>query len=143
MGSRFIAPSSNPASNQPPATSNARMRKMSYSIAATTVALIHLAFIVFVLLGGFLVLKWPRLAWVHLPAAVWGVLIEFFGWWCPLTKWENYFLREAGRAGYEGGFVAHYIMPILYPPGLTRGLEIAIGAIVLIINVSIYWKAFR
>jgi hypothetical protein len=118
-------------------------KRMTYQYAATGIALIHLAFIVFVLLGGFLVLKWPRLAWVHLPAAVWGVLIEFFGWWCPLTKWENYFLREAGRAGYDGGFVAHYIMPILYPPGLTRGMEIAIGAIVLIINVSIYWKAFR
>jgi hypothetical protein len=110
---------------------------------ATAIAITHLAFILFVLLGGLLVLRGPRLAWVHLPAAVWGVLIEFFGWWCPLTKWENHFLREAGRAGYDGGFVAHYIMPIIYPAGLTRGMEIAIGAIVLIVNVSVYVKVFR
>lgn len=116
---------------------------MTYNLAATTIALIHLAFILFVLLGGLLVLRWPRMAWVHVPAAVWGVLIEFFGWWCPLTRWENYFLVQAGRAGYGGGFVAHYIMPVIYPPGLTRGMEIAIGVLVLIVNVSIYVRAFR
>lgn len=119
------------------------MKRMTYQIAATTIALLHFAFIAFVFLGGLLVLKWPRLGWVHVPAVVWGVLIEFFGWWCPLTKWENYFLREAGRAGYDTGFVAHYIMPVIYPPGLTRGMEIAIGLIVLIINVSVYVKVFR
>ncbi|HEX2060440.1 MAG TPA: DUF2784 domain-containing protein [Thermoanaerobaculia bacterium] len=116
---------------------------MTYSIAATAIALLHLAFILFVLLGGLLVLRWPKLAWVHVPAAVWGVLIEFFGWWCPLTKWENHLLRAAGRAGYDTGFVAHYIMPIIYPPGLTRGMEIAIGVVVLIINASVYVKVFR
>ena len=118
-------------------------KRMPYHFAATSIALLHLAFILFVLLGGVLVLRWPRMAWVHLPAAAWGVLIEFGGWWCPLTKWENHFLRLAGRAGYDGGFVAHYIMPIIYPAGLTRGMEIAIGTIVLIINVSVYMKAFR
>ncbi|HEX8411743.1 MAG TPA: DUF2784 domain-containing protein [Thermoanaerobaculia bacterium] len=116
---------------------------MTYNLAAATIAVLHLAFIVFVLLGGLLVLRWPKLAWVHVPAAVWGVLIEFFGWWCPLTRWENYFLEQAGRAGYGGGFVAHYIMPVIYPPGLTRGMEIAIGILVLVINVSVYMKAFR
>lgn len=116
---------------------------MTYNLAATTIALIHLAFILFVLFGGLLVLRWPRMAWVHVPAAVWGVLIEFFGWWCPLTRWENYFLVQAGRSGYGGGFVAHYIMPVIYPPGLTRGMEIAIGILVLIVNVSIYVRAFR
>ncbi len=116
---------------------------MAHLTTATAIAFIHLAFILFVLLGGLLVLRWPWLAWVHLPAAVWGILIEFFGWWCPLTKWENHFLREAGRAGYDGGFVGHYIMPIIYPAGLTREMEIAIGAIVLIVNVSVYVKAFR
>ena len=119
------------------------MKRMAYNFAATAIAVLHLAFIVFVLLGGLLVLRWPRLAWVHVPAAVWGVLIEFFGWWCPLTRWENYFLAQAGRAGYGGGFVAHYIMPVIYPPGLTRGMEIAIGILVLVINVSVYMKAFR
>jgi hypothetical protein len=116
---------------------------MVHNIAATAIALLHLLFILFVLFGGFLVLKWSWLKWVHLPAAVWGVLIEFFGWWCPLTKWENYFLREAGRAGYSGGFVSHYIMPLIYPPGLTRELEIAIGLIVLAVNLAIYGKVFR
>jgi hypothetical protein len=119
------------------------MKRMSYSIAATLVATLHLLFILFVVFGAFLMLRWPRLMWLHLPAAVWGVLIEFFGWWCPLTKWENYFLREAGRAGYGGGFIAHYIMPIIYPAGLTRGLEIAIGIFVLVLNTAIYVRVFR
>jgi hypothetical protein len=116
---------------------------MAYQAAATAIALTHLAFILFVLLGGLLVLRWRWMAWVHLPAAVWGVLIEFAGWWCPLTKWENHFLRLAGRAGYGGGFVAHYVMPIIYPAGLTRGMEVAIGVVVLIINMSVYMKVFR
>jgi hypothetical protein len=119
------------------------MHRMHYQIAATALALIHFAFILFVILGGLLVLKWPRLMWVHIPAAVWGALIEFGGWWCPLTKWENVLLREAGRAGYSGGFVAHYIMPVIYPPGLTRGMEIVLGVIVLVINISVYVRVFR
>ena len=119
------------------------MKRMAYNLAAIAVALLHLLFILFVLFGGFLVLKWNWLKWVHLPAAVWGVMIEFFSWWCPLTKWENYFLRQAGKAGYSGGFVSHYIMPVIYPPGLTRELEIAIGLIVLAVNLAIYVKVFR
>jgi len=119
------------------------MKRMAANIAATAIALLHLAFILFVVLGGFLVLKWPRLMWVHLPAAVWGVLIEFAGWWCPLTKWENHFLQAAGRAGYSGGFVGHYIMPVIYPPGLTRGMEIAIGLFVLVLNAGVYVRVFR
>lgn len=114
---------------------------MAYSFAA--IAILHLVFILFVLFGGLLVLKWRKLAWVHVPAAVWGVLIEFFGWWCPLTKLENHFLREAGRAGYQDGFVDHYIMPVIYPSGLTREMEIAIGVVLLIINVSVYVRVFR
>jgi hypothetical protein len=119
------------------------IKRMHYQAAAAAIAGLHLAFILFVFLGGLLVLRWPKLAWVHVPAATWGMLIEFFGWWCPLTKWENHFLRLAGQAGYDGGFVAHYIMPIIYPPGLTRGMEIAIGLLVLIINVSVYVKVLR
>jgi hypothetical protein len=119
------------------------MKRMSSHILATTIALFHLFFILFVLFGGFLVLKWPRVMWLHVPAAVWGVLIEFAGWWCPLTKWENYFLQQAGRAGYSGGFVGHYIMPVIYPAGLTRGLEIAIGLFVLVLNLGIYVRVFR
>ena len=116
---------------------------MAASLAATAIALLHLGFILFVLFGALLVLRWPKLMWVHLPAAAWGVLIEFAGWWCPLTRWENQLLRAAGRAGYDNGFVAHYIMPIIYPPGLTRGLEIAIGVFVLVVNAAVYVRVFR
>jgi hypothetical protein len=116
---------------------------MGYQLAASAIALLHLAFIIFVIAGGLAVLKWPKLMWIHLPAATWGVLIEFFGWYCPLTTWENQLLRQAGRAGYDGGFVAHYIMPVIYPAGLTRGHEIVIGLIVLAVNLVIYVRVFR
>ena len=119
------------------------MKRMTYNLGATAIALLHLGFILFVLFGGFLVLRWPKVMWLHIPAAVWGVMIEFGGWWCPLTRWENHLLRAAGRAGYENGFVAHYIMPIIYPAGLTRGLEIAIGVFVLALNLAIYVRVFR
>jgi hypothetical protein len=119
------------------------MKRMSANLAATSIALFHLAFILFVLLGGLLVLRWPKLMWVHLPAAIWGVLIELGGWWCPLTRWENHFLRAAGRAGYDNGFVNHYLIPIIYPAGLTRGLEVAIGVFVLVLNVAVYARVFR
>ena len=112
-------------------------------LAALAVSLFHLAFILFVLFGGLLVLKWPRLMWVHLPCAVWGMLIEFAGWYCPLTTWENHFLRAAGRAGYDGSFINHYIMPLIYPTGLTRGMEIILGVIVLAINAGVYARVFR
>src|SRR5947207_687588 len=110
--------------------------RMIFKLAANALALIHLAFILFVVLGGLLLLKWPRLMWVHIPAAVWGALIEFAGWYCPLTSMENAMLRRAGESGYSGGFVAHYIFTAIYPAGLTRGLEIAIGLFVLVVNVS-------
>ena len=116
---------------------------MTYHLAAAALATTHLLFILFVVLGGLLVLRWPPVAWVHVPAAVWGVLIELFGWWCPLTKWENHFLRLAGDAGYDAGFVEHYLLPLIYPAGLTRGIEIAIGLFVLIVNVILYVRAFR
>lgn len=111
---------------------------MLWSTAAAATALLHLGFILFVLFGAIAVLRWPQLAWVHLPAAAWGVLIELFGWWCPLTRWENLFLERAGKAGYDNGFVAHYLMPLIYPAGLTRGTEIAIGIGVLAMNAGLY-----
>ena len=116
---------------------------MQYRVAATAVAILHGAFILFVVLGGLVVLRWPRLAWIHLPAAVWGALIEFAGWYCPLTSIENHLLRRAGRAGYGDGFVAHYLFAIIYPHGLTRGMEVAIGAFVLIVNVAVYVRVMR
>jgi len=119
------------------------MTRMLNQLAATAVFLLHIGFILFVVFGSFLVLKWPRVMWIHLPAAVWGVLVEVAGWYCPLTRWENYFLRAAGRAGYEGGFLNQYLMPLIYPPGLTRGMEIALGVLVLAINATVYVRVFR
>ena len=116
---------------------------MVFKLAASALALIHLAFILFVIFGGLLLLKWPKLMWLHLPAAVWGALIELAGWYCPLTSMENAMLHRAGDAGYTGGFVAHYVFGLIYPAGLTRGIEIAIGAVVLVVNVSVYVKVFR
>ena len=117
--------------------------RMLFKLAANALALIHFAFILFVVFGGLLLLKWPRMMWLHVPAAVWGALIEFAGWYCPLTSMENAMLRRAGEAGYTDGFVAHYIFRLIYPAGLTRGLEIAIGVFVLLVNVSVYVKVFR
>ena len=116
---------------------------MLYRALATTVAIVHFAFILFVVGGGALVLRWPRVAWVHLPAAIWGALIEFASWYCPLTNLENYFLRRAGRAGYTEGFVAHYLFAVIYPAGLTRGIEIAIGVLVVVVNATIYVRLIR
>ena len=104
---------------------------MFYQSAATLVAAIHFAFILFVIAGGFLVLRWPSLKWVHLPAAIWGALIEIGGWICPLTILENAMLRKAGAAGYDGGFIAHHIFRLIYPQGLTRGMEFAIAVFVI------------
>jgi len=117
--------------------------KMVYRILADLVAVIHFAFIVFVLLGALLLLRWPRVMWLHLPAAIWGVAIEFAGWFCPLTRLENWLLRRAGESGYEGGFVAHYIFALIYPAGLTRGVEVILGIIVLALNVGLYVKVLR
>jgi hypothetical protein len=117
--------------------------RMVFKLAANALALIHFAFILFVILGGLLLLKWPKVVWLHIPAAVWGVLIEFAGWYCPLTSMENAMLRRAGESGYSDGFVAHYIFRLIYPAGLTRGLEIAIGVFVLVVNVSVYVRVFR
>ena len=98
----------------------------------------HLAFVLFVVLGGLAVWRVPKLAWLHLPAVGWGALIEFAGWICPLTPWEQSLRRLAGAKGYSGGFVEHYLLPILYPEGLTREVQIVLGALVLAINSAAY-----
>lgn len=107
-------------------------------LAAEGVVLLHFAFILFVVLGGLLVLRRPRLAWLHLPAAAWGSAIEFGGWFCPLTPLEQVLRRRAGLAPYEGGFLDHYIFPLLYPDGLTRELQMVLGAAVLVVNLGVY-----
>jgi uncharacterized protein DUF2784 len=105
---------------------------------ADLVVALHLAFVLFVALGGLLVVRWPTLAWLHLPAAVWGIWIEFSGRICPLTPLENALMRRAGESGYSGGFIEHYILPVLYPPGLTRGVQVGLGVIVIALNAGIY-----
>ena len=106
--------------------------------AADLLVMIHLLAIVFIVFGGLLVFRWPWAAWFHLPAAVWGVLIEFQGWICPLTPWEQRLRDAAGQGGYEGGFVQHYLLPIIYPEDLTRDLQWILGAAVLMVNVAVY-----
>lgn len=111
---------------------------MIHQILADVVLGIHLLFIVFVVLGGLLVL-WKRwVAWLHLPAAIWGALIEFMGWYCPLTPLENQLRQLAGQSGYDGGFIAHYLLPVVYPDGLTSEVQFVLGSIVVIVNVGIY-----
>lgn len=109
-----------------------------YGVLADVVLAAHFLFVLFVVLGGLLVLRWPRLAWVHLPAAAWGAAIEFFGWICPLTPLENDLRARAGQAGYEGDFVARYLMPVLYPDGLTRDAQFVLAGCVLVLNLAIY-----
>jgi hypothetical protein len=107
-------------------------------LAANTVVLVHLLFVAFVAGGGFLAWRWRWLAWVHLPAALWGVLVEFIGWTCPLTPLENALRMRAGQVGYAGGFVEHYVVPAVYPAGLTRGAQIVLGTGVVLLNAIAY-----
>lgn len=111
---------------------------MFYRLAADAVALIHFFFVVFVVVGGLLAWRWRRVVWVHLPAALWGALIEFGGWVCPLTPLENWLRTRAGRGGYRGGFIDHYLLPLLYPSGLSRSLQIGLGIGVVVVNLTIY-----
>ena len=109
-----------------------------FRLAADAVALLHLAFVLFVVGGGLLVWRWPWLAWLHLPAVAWGALIEFTGWMCPLTPLEQHLRQIIGQAGYAGGFMDHYLLALLYPAGLTREGQWALGAGVLVINGAVY-----
>ena len=117
---------------------------MLYRALADLTVLVHFAFVLFVVGGAFLVLRWRCLAWVNIPAAIWGALIEFAGWVCPLTPLENRFRVLGGSTGYRGGFVEHYIIPVLYPRGLTREIQILLGMIVIVINIVIYgWLLYQ
>jgi uncharacterized protein DUF2784 len=102
------------------------------------VVLLHLAFVLFVMLGGVLAIRWPWIMWLHVPAALWGVGVEFTGWICPLTPRENYLRQQSAGAGYQGDFIAQYILPVLYPTGLTRRSQVALGMFALAVNVGIY-----
>ena len=116
---------------------------MPYRLLADLTVLVHALFLVFVILGGLLVLKWRWVAWIHLPAVIWGAVVEFTGWICPLTPLENRLRVRGGTGGYEGGFIDHYIMPVIYPEGLTRGFQIAFGTGVVLLNLAIYIWIFR
>lgn len=116
---------------------------MIYRLLADVVFLAHLAFVLFVVLGGLFVWRKPQLAWLHLPAVAWGALIEFAGWICPLTPWEQSLRRLAGEKGFSGGFVEHYLVPLVYPEGLTRDVQVLLGVLVLVINASAYALILR
>lgn len=119
---------------------------MIYRFLAGCVVAFHLGFVLFVVLGGLLALRWPRVAWLHLPAAVWGAFVEFSSVICPLTPLENRLRRLGGEDGYSGGFIAHYMIPVLYPSGLTRGTQIVLGVFVVLLNVTVYailWRRRR
>lgn len=110
---------------------------------ADLVVVLHLLFVLFVVFGGLLALRWPKVVYLHLPVAIYGVLIEFIGWVCPLTPLEKELRESAGQAGYEGGFVEHYILPVLYPAALTQGVQLALGMLVIGVNLAIYIMIVR
>jgi hypothetical protein len=116
---------------------------MTYRLLADLVVLLHALFVVFVVAGGLLVWRWRWVAWLHVPAAAWGAAIELGGWVCPLTPLENHFRARAGLAGYRGGFIEHYLLPALYPEGLTALKQIALGALVVGINLLVYGVLVR
>jgi len=116
---------------------------MIYRIIADLLVVLHAAFVVFVVAGGILVLRRRWVAAVHLPAAAWGALIEFTGWICPLTPWENALRARAGDSGYAGGFIEHYLVPLLYPNGLTPRLQVALGLAVVALNLAVYGYAWH
>ncbi|MCI0401772.1 MAG: DUF2784 domain-containing protein [Gammaproteobacteria bacterium] len=117
---------------------------MVYHVLADVIVVIHLGFVLFAALGGFLVLRWAQCAWIHIPAVIWAASIEFAGWVCPLTPLENWLRVKAGTDSYTSGFIEHYIVPVLYPATLTRELQITLGVLVMVMNLAIYgWIIHR
>lgn len=119
---------------------------MIYSALADATLALHLAFILFVVVGGLGVAQWPGMVWIHLPAAAYGVLIELFNWICPLTPLENWLRLLAGEQGYTESFVERYLLPIVYPDGLTRNVQFVLAALVVAVNLVTYafvWCRWR
>lgn len=112
-------------------------------MTADLIVLLHFGFILFVIFGGLLLLKWHKCIWLHLPAVIWGVLIEFFGWFCPLTTLENKFRYHSNGEPYSSGFIEHYLIPLIYPTGLTQELQLILGITVIVINLLIYTLVFK
>ena len=111
---------------------------MRWRLLADLVLVSHLAFVLFVVLGGFLALRWRRVAFVHLPVAIYGATIEFLGFVCPLTPLENALRHRGGATGYSGGFIDHYVTATIYPAGLTRHAQLVLGAGVIVLNAIVY-----
>lgn len=117
---------------------------MIHLVLADVVLVLHLAFILFAVLGGFLALRWPRAMLLHLPAAAYAVLISFVRWYCPLTPLENRLRRAGGQSGYDTGFIEHYLAPIIYPASFGRGMQVLLGTLALGLNVAVYtWIIVR
>ena len=116
---------------------------MIYGLLADLVLALHALFVAFVVLGGLLALRWRRAAFVHVPCALWGAWVALAGWICPLTPLEVALRQRSGEGGYAGGFLEQYLVPILYPGGLTRGIQIGRGVFVLVLNIAIYAAVTR
>ena len=116
---------------------------MAFRLLADVTVVVHLVFVVFVLFGGLLVVRRPRVAWLHVPAVAWGAWIEFAGWLCPLTPLENWLRTQSGAPAYSSSFVEHYLLPILYPASLSRELQWVLGSIVLLVNGVLYLVVLR
>ena len=116
---------------------------MTYRILADAVLVLHGAFIAFALLGGLLVPRWPRVAWLHLPAIAWGVTVASIGGVCPLTDLEKHLLMQAGEEPYRGDFISHYLAMMIYPDGLTRPMQAVLAALLVAINAAVYVHFLR
>lgn len=117
---------------------------MPWRLLADLTVIVHLCFVLFVVLGALLALRWPKVVWIHLPAACWGAFIEFSGRVCPLTPLEVWLRRQGGDAGYPGSFVEQYLIPVLYPAALTADLQILLGGLVVLVNLALYgWLCWR
>lgn len=115
---------------------------MTNRLLADAITILHIAFIVFVFVGGFLIIRKPKIVWLHLPAVIWGLAMTFLGWGCPLTSLEKWLRRVAGQNGYDGGFIEHYFGPVIYPGGMPNAAEPLAGIFVLVWSIAIYSFAF-
>ncbi|HUH87228.1 MAG TPA: DUF2784 domain-containing protein [Pusillimonas sp.] len=116
---------------------------MNYALAADAVLLVHGLFVAFVVVGGLAVLWRPRLAWLHLPALAWGATVVSMGWICPLTPLEDYLRAMAGQATYDSGFIQHYVGSLIYPPGLTRTMQVGLATLLITGNSGVYLALLR
>ena len=116
---------------------------MWYPWLADLILCIHFGFVLFVIFGGLLVLRWRWIAWLHLPSAVWGAFVEFSGWICPLTPLENWLREQGGETAYRTDFIAQYLLPVLYPGDLTRDLQLLLGTVVIVLNTAVYCLLWR